>query len=151
MQRATQMRGLGDSANELSSEHKLKPATGDEADPEESNAAKKVSVSANDPKIGKTIWGHMETTMPDGELRDKPHGKAVTVPAHIHDKTCQTISNHVKSEAIPNRRRTYGSAVEQASTKPGPKPEIFLVLWLEEALRRLLQDRGWWWDGDDRG
>ena len=45
-------------------------------------------------------------------------------------------------------RRTYGSAVEQASTKPGPKPEIFLVLWLEEALRRLLQAWAAW---DDRG
>ncbi|CAL1139239.1 unnamed protein product [Cladocopium goreaui] len=43
----------------------------DEADPEESNAAKKVSGSANDPKIGRTIWGQMETTMPAGELRDK--------------------------------------------------------------------------------
>ena len=45
-------------------------------------------------------------------------------------------------------RRTYGSAVEQASTKPGPKPEIFLVLWLEEALRRLLQAWAAW---DDTG
>lgn len=84
----------------------------DEADPEESNAAKKVSGSANDPKIGRTIWGQMETTMPAGELRDK-------------------LWKYLW--------RTYGSAVEQASTKPGPKPEIFLVLWLEEALRRLLQ------------
>ena len=49
---------------------------------------------------------------------------------------------------IFSARRTYGSAVEQASTKPGPKPEIFLVLWLEEALRRLLQAWAAW---DDRG
>lgn len=92
----------------------------DKADPEESKAAKKaalasgpkVSVSANDPKTGRAIWAQMETTMPDGELRDK-------------------LWKYLW--------RTYSSSVEQASTKPGPKPEIFLVLWLEEALYRFLQ------------
>ena len=37
--------------------------------------------------------------------------------------------------------------MELASTKPGPKPEIFLVLWLQEALFRLLQA----WDDRDGG
>ena len=60
----------------------------------------KVSGSANDPKIGRTIWGQMETTMPAGELRDKPHGKGHCLPTSSteHARQSKIIKNLKQSQ-----------------------------------------------------
>ena len=77
---------------------------------EASNSAEKVPVPDLD--VGKIMWDQLKETISEVELREKLY------------KYLQ---------------RTYQSAIQKASTETGPKPATFLLLWAEEAAKRLVQ------------